>query len=401
MEVVKHFLSKMSNVSKPRCKFLTILLTTMMYIPGKINYRNLSRYSDLSEMTYLRNFRRSFAFNTFNQALIQEAIPPDHQKIAALDCSFIDKSGKKTYGIDRFFSGTASRTKQGLEISDLAILDVDASFGYSLSVYQTPPISEIGKEDDNRMDHYLTQIEDHKKLLEQQGIKYIATDGFYSKQRFIDGLCEQGFHQIGKLRADANLRYLYQGPQKEGPGAPRRYDGKVYYDDFSRWDLVAEEGQIYLYTAVLNAPRFKRNLRVVCLLDQTNPDKPKHTLFFSTDLDLEALSILTFYRARFQIEFLFRDAKQFTGLCDGQAQKKKALDFHFNASMTALNLLRFMDRTSQENPGESPCSIASWKTKLYNQHLLERFIQYLDLDPELIKIKPGYQQLNNYGVIAA
>ena len=74
----------MANVSKPRMKFLTILLTTMMYIPGKINYRNLSRYSSLSEMTYLRNFRKPFAFDQFNQVLIKQAIPSDHRKIAAL-----------------------------------------------------------------------------------------------------------------------------------------------------------------------------------------------------------------------------------------------------------------------------------------------------------------------------
>ena len=401
MEVVKRFLSKMSNVSKPRHKFLAILLTTMMYIPGKINYRNLSRYSDLSEMTYLRNFRKPFAFAQFNQALIQEAIPEDHQKIAALDCSFIDKSGKKTWGIDRFFSGGASCPKRGLEISALAIIDVDTPFGYNLSVYQTPPSDEIGKADDNRMDHYLSQVEDHTSLLKEQGIKYIATDGYYSKQRFMDGLCDLGFHQIGKLRTDANLRYLYKGEQHKGPGAHKRYDGKVYYNDFSRWDLLSSVDQITFYTAVLNAPRFKRNIRVVCLLDQTDPEKPKHTLFFSTDLNLDAESVHPFYKARFQIEFLFRDGKQFTGLCDSQAQKKDAQNFHFNAAMTTLNLLRFMDKTSQGNPLETPCSIVSWKIALYNQHLIERFIQHLDLEPELIKMKPGYLQLIKYGVIAA
>jgi hypothetical protein len=31
-------------------------------------------------------------------------------------------------------------------------------------------------------------------------------------------------HQIGKLRADAHLRYLYQGPKRPGPGlgCPKR-----------------------------------------------------------------------------------------------------------------------------------------------------------------------------------
>ncbi|WP_372726544.1 hypothetical protein [Nostoc sp. C057] len=37
---------------------------------------------------------------------------------------------------------------------------------------------------------------------------------------------------------------------------------------------------------------------------------------------------------------MFRDAKQFTGLSDCQARDVKKLDFHFNASFTALNIAK-------------------------------------------------------------
>jgi hypothetical protein len=43
------------------------------------------------------------------------------------------------------------------------------------------------------------------------------------------------------------------------------------------------------------------------------------------------------------IEFLFRDSKQFTGLLDCQARAASALDFHFNASLATLNLVRAED----------------------------------------------------------
>jgi hypothetical protein len=39
-------------------------------------------------------------------------------------------------------------------------------------------------------------------------------------------------------------------------------------------------------------------------------------------------------------EFIFRDAKQFTGMCDCQARSAEKLDFHVNASLMALNLAR-------------------------------------------------------------
>ena len=54
----------------------------------------------------------------------------------------------------------------------------------------------------------------------------VITDGYYSKRKFLDGVRALGMHQIGKLRHDANLRYLYQGPGRPGPGRPKLYDGK-------------------------------------------------------------------------------------------------------------------------------------------------------------------------------
>jgi IS4 transposase len=48
-------------------------------------------------------------------------------------------------------------------------------------------------------------------------------------------------------------------------------------------------------------------------------------VLFSTDTELDALTLYRYYKARFQIEFLFRDAKQFTGLNDCQARSEPAL----------------------------------------------------------------------------
>ncbi len=60
----------------------------------------------------------------------------------------------------------------------------------------------------------------------------------YSKRKFLDGLRALGLHQIGKLRRGANLRYLYQGPGRPGPGRPKTHDGKVHWDDLSRFERV-------------------------------------------------------------------------------------------------------------------------------------------------------------------
>lgn len=61
-----------------------------------------------------------------NAQLISEAIAASVTQIGAMDCSFIPKSGKATYGLDWFYNGSANRTEQGLEISVIAVIDVEA-----------------------------------------------------------------------------------------------------------------------------------------------------------------------------------------------------------------------------------------------------------------------------------
>ncbi len=400
MALVERILLQMSNVSKPQLKFLLILFSSVFALRGRMNFRNLSRYSELSEQTYLRNFRKSFDFTMFNRMVINETIPTMNQKIGAADCSYIPKSGKESYGIDYFFSGQASRCLRGQEISLLSVIDVDYNMAYPLSVQQTPTSLEIGKGDESRLDFYLRQVALNQSHLQSLGVEEIAFDGYYAKTRFINGTEALGFGVISKLRRDANLRYLYTGPQKAGPGAKKKYDGKVYFDDLSRWDLAGElDKGVWLYSAILNSPHFKRNIKVVYVLDNRKPDKQRYALLFATNLMLEAMEIYRFYKARFQIEFVFRDAKQFTGLTDSQARKKEALHFHFNASLSALNVLRHQDRQSSDNQA-NVCSIASWKAKYFNEHLLDRFISYLDLDPILIKNHPRFNQIRSYGMIS-
>ncbi len=249
METLKRILSYMSNISKTRQKFLLILFPTIMLLRGRVNFRNMGRYSNMNEKSFSRNFRKPFDFALFNHLLISETILEKNRRMAAIDASYVPKAGKYSYGIDSFWSGVAGRSKKGQEISSLAIVDLDYNSAYNLSVEQTPTGSEIGKEEDNRIDFYLQQIAQNQSYLRLHRVIHIAADGFYSKTRFIDGLVRLGFHQIGRLREDANLRHLYKGPHKTRKGAKKKYNGKVKYDDFSRWEFVTEiKPGILMYT---------------------------------------------------------------------------------------------------------------------------------------------------------
>ena len=398
MSLIDTVLQQMSTVLKPQRTFLIVVLTTLMYLPGKANFRNLSRYSELHEKTYSRGFRRSFDFIELNRLSLADVVTGGSTFAVAIDASFIPKSGPCTYGLDYFYNGTQGRAEKGLEISTLALVDIDYNTAYHLSSRQTPQLDSPKKE--TRVDDYLKHLQQDSSAL-PAGVRYVLADGYYSKIKFINGVCNLGLHLVSKLRHDANLRWLYHGPQKPR-GRPKQYDGKVRFQlqEGDRFEKAGQVNETQVYTSIVNSVHFKRNVRIIYLMKPIG-QKIQTALLYSTDIELPALEIYRLYQARFQIEFLFRDAKQFTGLLDCQARCPSALHFHFNASMTALNLLKLEDRQRTEGADRSVISIASWKIRKFNEHLLRRFSSFLGLDFSLIKSSPMFENLCNYGAITA
>ena len=398
---------------------------TLFVVCGNANFTNLSRYGEYSERTYRRQYQKTFDFIPFHAQTIAAAIEPSREQIAAIDCSFISKSGKQTWGVDNFYNGSISKSQKGLEISVISVVDVSAHQGYTLCVKQTaatdrPPIpdpqpkvkkkrkskskskSKVKTEPviSERVKGYLEQLKTARVHL-PAAVKYLAADSFYSKKSVVDGVVALDLQLVSKLRIDADLRYCYTGEQKP-KGAPRKYDGKVDLNDLSRLEFGGELANgTKIYSQVVWHVSLKRKIRIVYLVDQRHPDKQRVALLFSTDPTLAPLRLYEYYKSRFQIEFIFRDAKQFTGLCDCQSRQQQSLDFHFNASLAALNLAKLEQQTTQSDTGEdSPLqsfSMATYKRLALNGHLLERFISMLGLDPTLIKSHPNYDRLLQYG----
>ena len=100
MTTIERILSQMSKVSKPQRKFLLMLFSTISMLRGRMNFRNLGRYSIMNENSISRNFRKQFDFSMLNNLLISETIPETNRKMAAIDASYVPKSGKHSYGID-------------------------------------------------------------------------------------------------------------------------------------------------------------------------------------------------------------------------------------------------------------------------------------------------------------
>ncbi len=206
---------------------------------------------------------------------------------------------------------------------------------------------------------------------------------------------------VSKLRCDANLLYLYEGAQKKR-GRRRQYDGKVSFHDLSRFEkTAADQSHLTLYTVVVWSVSLQWRVRVVVVVNTKDKQKPRYVVLFSTDTELAAADILRFYKARFQIEFIFRDAKQFAGFSDCQARDKEALHFHFNASVTAVNVARLIAHAEHRNEAKFVFSMASLKQRFFNEHLLNLFIEQLALDQSVVKNHPQFDYLRSYGAIAA
>ena len=114
MAIINTILKQMSNISKPKQKFIIVLLSTLMHLRGRGNFRILIRYSALCEKTYSRQCRKPFGFVEFNRLGVSATIPRTHTQVGAIDCSFIDKSGKHTYGLGKFYDSKKDKATKGL-----------------------------------------------------------------------------------------------------------------------------------------------------------------------------------------------------------------------------------------------------------------------------------------------
>jgi len=395
----------MPALSKPQRKFLDTLFATILALRGRVNFRNLSRYCDYSERTIARQFRADFKWPDFHQRVMQAALAPQSELVSAQDASFIPKSGKQTFGLGHFFNGCTGRTERGLEISTLAVVDVTRRCAFTLACAQTPP-GEKGakaKQKETRIDFYRKQLCDERHRLPPQ-ITYHCVDGYFAKQKYVDEVRSLDLHLITKLRCDADCLFLFTGPHPQQRGRKRKYAGKVNFQDLSRFaylGALAEIDYLHLYTAQVWHKTLKRQLRIIVVVNRKQADKPRYIVLAATDLALDGHKLIELYAARFQIEFLFRDSKQFTGLSDCQARTEAALSFHFNASLATLNLARAEEVLAAANQSPQVFSMASWKRRHFNERLLDLFMEKLAIESSWVKNHPAYDELRNYGAIAA
>ena len=151
-------------------------------------------------------------------------------------------------------------------------------------------------------------------------VTYLVLDGHFGNHNAVQMARQCGLHLISKLRYDAALYFPSTGPYA-GRGPRRKYGPKVDYDHLPGHALkeTTVEGPIEtrLYQMQVLHKEFAQPLNVV-IIAKTNlrTQARAHVVLFSSDLALAYAPLVDYYGLRFQIEFNFRDAKQYWGLED-------------------------------------------------------------------------------------
>jgi hypothetical protein len=185
-------------------------------ISRRVNFSQLSRFGKSCESRFRQNFNKKFDWVEFNSKFT--TYTDGHRRAIALDPSNIDKSGKCTPGVGYYWSGCANSAKCGLEITAIALVDVDRKEAIHLKAVQTVDTIKRGrkpaylakmKEPNSLMAWYLRVVaQEQKSLLKICNL--IVADAYSSKTPFVDGLDLLGFNLVSRFRNDVSLKYYIQ-----------------------------------------------------------------------------------------------------------------------------------------------------------------------------------------------
>ena len=407
--LIETILLKKTEIGKCQRSFIVGILLLFLKMKGRHHFQGMSRYGEKCEKSYRLNFEKhgeDFDFQWFNKMIIEENC--SNHLIIVFDPSYLPKSGKHTPNTSKRWSGCLGKAAWGMEIGGIGIVDIENNTAFHYEAVPTPSNKKLKELDETLLDNYAsTLIARHEQL---EGFsRYLCVDGYFSKKNFVDRMkSETSLDVISKLRKDAKLQYLYDGPQRGGRGRPRKYDGDVNLNklNFEYFKIAHEDEEALIYEAIVWAKALKRKIKLTYVKYKSKDGKitSRYALLFSTDWKLDALMIYKYYKARFQIEFLFRDAKQHTGLTHCQARSENKLYFHFNIALTAVNVAKsahWIPLPKDENGQKPPFSLANIKTLYFNELVLDLFFNTFGIQPNEQINKQKYLQLITFGCMSA
>jgi len=369
-----------SCLSRTTLRQMSRIIVAMLAMTGRVTMLGLSRWAGTggSYRTVQRFFYTAIPWaQVFWQFFRQHLFHPEDVSLLAGDDCVVTKSGKKTFGLDRFFSGLLRRPVPGLSFFTLSVISVRQRCSYPLRVEQVvrsdeektacqakakaqktgaqAPRRKPGRPKGSRNKNKAEVVLNPELLRIQKMIldllkmmdpllrpTYLLLDGHFGNYPTLHMARQCGLHLISKLRCDAALYFPYEGPYC-GHGPHRKYGERVDYHNLpERYlrTLIVEDGiETRIYQAHLLHREFSDPLNVVILVKTNLSTRAwAYVLLFSSDPTLPYDKLVEYYSLRFQIEFNFRDAKQFWGLEDFMNVTPTAVTNAANLAMFMVNL---------------------------------------------------------------
>jgi len=426
-------------LEKTTFRQLSQVVFGMLVASGRITMLGLSRWTEKggSYRTIQRLYHSVLCWNALQWLFFRERfLKSEDEYLIAGDEVVVSKAGKKTYGLDRFFSGIQQQVIPSLSFFTFSLVNVREEHSYPMQsaqmvksaeekvaskakaeakkVTQTGEPKKCGRPKGSKnknkqevvLNPELLRIQKSlQSLLETVGtaipLKYAVMDGHFGNYPSAFMVRKENLHLISKLRHDAALYPAFEGERhRSGPkpkyGAKinvRKMDAKYLMETSVEDNLRTDKYQGMFYNK-----EFAFALNVIVIL-KTNlvTHAQAHVILFSTDLEQSFDKIIKFYSLRFQIEFNFRDAKQYWALEDFMNIKETAVTHAANLSFFMVNVsYALLQPFQQQNPDYS---ILDLKSRYRGYRYATETIKMLPQKPDAILLADIFQQIARLGAI--
>ncbi|MCO5193102.1 MAG: transposase [Anaerolineae bacterium] len=423
-------------LTKTTIRQLSVIVPALLAMTGRVTMLGISRWAEKggSYRTIQRFFHTAIPWATVFWLFFRHHLfDAEATYLLAGDESIVTKAGKQTYGLDRFFSSLYGKPVPGLAFFALSLIHVGERRSYPIMVEQMvrteeekaaakakkeaqkkqkkgkpgrPKGSKNRDKTEVTLTAELTRIQQmiQKLLVLILGtlpLEHIVMDGHFGNNNALQMVRQCGLHLTSKLRVDSALYFHYDGPYA-GRGAPKKYGAKLDYariPDTYRQATVTEKGvRTDVYQMQMLHKEFAQPLNVVVIV-KTNLQTGNrgHVVFFSSDLNLDYACIIDFYSLRFQIEFNFRDAKQYWGLEDFMNTQKTAVTNAAALSLFMVNLSYLLLRDFRQQ--DSTVNVLDLKAYYRGRKYVAETLKWLPQKPEPILMARIIDRVSRLGRI--
>jgi putative transposase len=429
-------------VSATNLQQMSQVIYGMLISNGRITMLEISRWTETggSYRTIQRLYHTPLLWLQIQWIFfVSQLQQPNHEYIAAGDEVVFGKAGKETYGVGRFFSSLQNRVIPSLSFFVFSVINVKERQSYPIQAVQM--VKE--KEETKKHCPELVEGKDEKKSVKQGkrsvgrpkgsknkksekptlspellriqpvlqafwavlkgvlAVQYLVMDGHFGNYPSAWMVLQTGLQFVSKLRSDAALYEPFTGKYC-GRGARPKYGDKVDVRKMKKKYLKSEKREdgirTQIYQAALLNKGFAFSINVVVIL-KTNlsTHKQAHIILFSTDLKLPYEKLFDYYTLRFQIEFNFRDAKQYWGLDDFMNVKEEAVTNAANLSFFMVNFSSVLLQRYRENNPEF--SVLDLKSHYRGCRYASETIKLLPQKPDGILLAEIFEQIARLGMV--